>query len=78
MSSRYREGSARFNVQMDESLIAWLDQEAASRDRSRNWLIVEACEAFKRRVERAREKTAQRAKEALEGLKQGSQRSKRG
>lgn len=76
--SRYREGSARFNVQMDQTLIDWLDLEAEGRERSRNWVIVEACKAWKRRVERARDKQAERARLAAEVLVKGRRAANRG
>ena len=76
--TRIRKGSTRFPLQMDQPLIDWLDLEAQARDRSRNWVIVEAVEAFRRRVERARQHKAERAKQALEGLRTKPEARKRG
>lgn len=45
---------------MPLELVEWLDVESKKRDRSRAWMLTEAVRQWRRRLERDRERRAQR------------------
>lgn len=51
-----------FALRMEPDLIAFLDAEASKRGRSRNWVIVQRCEAWKRALERSKAKRKRKSK----------------
>jgi metal-responsive CopG/Arc/MetJ family transcriptional regulator len=50
----------RVMVNLDVDLVAWLDAEAAKRDRSRAWMVNHVCRMYRRQLERERKRRADR------------------
>lgn len=48
------EGKTAVLHRLDNELIAWLDDEAKKRDRSRVWMLEESVRQWRRRLERER------------------------
>ena len=65
----------RVLIPFDADLLAWIDQEATKRDRSRAWLVAHVVKLYRGQVDRARERRAQAAGLALEPKKGRSPRS---
>ena len=64
MAERYdvsEVSTERVLIPFDADLLAWLDQEATKRDRSRAWLVAHVVKLYRGQVDRARERRAQAA-----------------